>query len=40
MNLTNFLKKNKSWYLDDNALNVDLTFANFIELSEIYNVFE
>jgi len=33
MNLTNFLKKNKSWYLHDNALNVDLTFVNFIELS-------
>ena len=34
MNLTNFLKKNKSWYLDDNALNVDLTFVNFLELSK------
>ena len=34
MNLTNFLKKNKSWYLHDNALNVDLTFVNFIELSK------
>ena len=34
MNLTNFLKKNKSWYLHDNALNVDITFVNFIELSK------
>lgn len=34
MNLTNFLKKNKSWYLHDNALNVDLTFLNFLELSK------
>ena len=34
MNLTNFLKNNKSWYLHDNALNVDLTFVNFIELSK------
>ena len=34
MNLTNFLKNNKSWYLHDNALNVDLTFVNFVELSK------
>ena len=34
MNLTNFLNKNKSWYLHDNTLNVDLLFANFLELSE------
>ena len=34
MNLTNFLKKNKSWYLHDHALNVDLTFVNFLELSK------
>ena len=34
MNLTNFLKYNKSWYLHDNALNVDETFVNFIELSK------
>ena len=34
MNLTNFLEKNKSWYLHDNTLNVDLSFNNFLELSE------
>jgi 4a-hydroxytetrahydrobiopterin dehydratase len=34
MNLTNFLKKNKSWFLHDNTLNVNLSFANFLELSE------
>ena len=34
MNLTDFLKKNQSWYLHDNALNVDITFVNFIELSK------
>ena len=34
MDLTNFLENNKSWYLHDNTLNIDLSFANFIELSE------
>ena len=34
MNLTNFLKKSKSWYLHDNTLNINLSFANFLELSE------
>ena len=34
MDLTNFLKKNRSWYLHDNTLNIDLSFTNFIKLSE------